>query len=157
MRIRIGEDGRFNYRVAGILLHAGRVLLHRNRRGYWALPGGHIEFMEPAAETLRREMREELGVEVTVERLVWVTEHFFRSREGERVHEMAWYFLMSLPGGHPLFERSSLFEGAEGPGLMFGWYPLAELAALELYPQFLRERLPAIPPAIEHLVMSIDR
>ncbi len=47
---------------------------------------------------------------------------------------------------HPLFERSSLFEGAEGPGLMFGWYPLAELAALELYPQFLRERLPAIPP-----------
>lgn len=55
--------------VFGALVRDGRVLLchrHPGRRYYpdvWDLPGGHIEPGEDPAAALRRELREELGIE----------------------------------------------------------------------------------------------
>ena len=55
----------FNYRVAGVAIHNGHILLDRNsRNNYWVLPGGHPEMMEPMTEALQREMKEEIGAEV---------------------------------------------------------------------------------------------
>lgn len=57
--------------VVGALVREGRVLLvHRSphRRAYpnvWDLPGGHIEPGESQLRALAREMREELGVEIS--------------------------------------------------------------------------------------------
>ena len=82
-------DYSFNYRIVGVALHDGHVLLHRGEsEDFWTLPGGRAELGEPAEETLRREMREELGVEVEVERLLWVVENFF-SYQGRSWHELA--------------------------------------------------------------------
>ncbi|WP_104430969.1 NUDIX domain-containing protein [Kineococcus xinjiangensis] len=56
--------------VAGDLIEADRVLLalrSARRRAYpkaWALPGGHLEPGESEVETLRRELREELRIDV---------------------------------------------------------------------------------------------
>jgi ADP-ribose pyrophosphatase YjhB (NUDIX family) len=54
--------------VQGILERAGRVLLARRanepRRGYWDLPGGFLGEAEAPLEGLRREFREETGLEV---------------------------------------------------------------------------------------------
>jgi 8-oxo-dGTP pyrophosphatase MutT (NUDIX family) len=147
----------FNFRAAGILLHEGRVLLHRNVRGGWALPGGHIEPLEAGAVTLAREMREELGIEVTVERLVWVSEHFFHTSAGRPVHELCLYYLMRLPGDHWLYAREGLFAGREGERLHFAWQPVATLDSLSLYPEFLRVRLRAIPQGVEHIVTPVPQ
>jgi len=69
---------RFNYRVVGVDLHAGCVLIHRSETDdFWTLPGGRAELLEPAARTIEREMREELGIEARAEQLVWVVEEFF--------------------------------------------------------------------------------
>ena len=62
MRGTGGPHGGFNYRVAGIALSEGRLLLHTSDRDdFWSLPGGRCEFGETSAEALVREMREELG------------------------------------------------------------------------------------------------
>lgn len=46
---------------------SGRVLLiHRNDRDVWGLPGGGIEYGEKTNETIMREIKEETGYEVTV-------------------------------------------------------------------------------------------
>jgi ADP-ribose pyrophosphatase YjhB (NUDIX family) len=54
--------------VQGILERDGRVLLarraHEPRRGHWDLPGGFVEETEQPLDALRREFREETGLEV---------------------------------------------------------------------------------------------
>jgi ADP-ribose pyrophosphatase YjhB (NUDIX family) len=52
----------------------GRVLLCRNHRGEWELPGGRPEPGELFADALVRELHEESGLEVTVGPLVGVAE-----------------------------------------------------------------------------------
>jgi ADP-ribose pyrophosphatase YjhB (NUDIX family) len=54
--------------VQGLLVRDGRVLIGRRRtepcKGCWDLPGGFLEESEPPLEGLRRELREETGIEV---------------------------------------------------------------------------------------------
>ncbi len=41
-------------------------------KGYWVLPGGHVEDRETVEEALKREMKEELGIEIEILDLVGV-------------------------------------------------------------------------------------
>jgi A/G-specific adenine glycosylase len=57
--------------VAAVIRKRGRVLIDRRRPqgllgGLWELPGGKVEPGESLADALRREVREEVGVEVAV-------------------------------------------------------------------------------------------
>lgn len=63
-------DPRTHRVVVGILLRPGEILLchrHPDRSWYpdvWDFPGGHLEPGETAVAALRRELREELGVDL---------------------------------------------------------------------------------------------
>ena len=151
--ITFDEDHiRFTNRVVGIALDRERVLLHRtDDMNFWALPGGRAELLEPSPETLVREMREEMGVDVQVDRLLWLAENFFEY--GPRsFHEIGFYFLMHLPLDSPLREQPS-FLGHEGDmPVYFEWHPIASLENIALYPTFLRSGLRSIPTGIVHII-----
>lgn len=71
-------DHRFNFRAVGVAVYHDKVLLHQAEGdSFWSLPGGRVEFGEAAEQTLLREMREELDVEVEIVRLLWLVENFF--------------------------------------------------------------------------------
>ncbi len=144
---------RFNYRIVGMAFDGGRVLLHRAEKDdFWALPGGRAEMLEQAQDTLVREMREELGVQVEVEHLVWVVENFFEY-EALSYHELALYFLMHLASDSPLRKYQEPFFGNEqGIKLIFQWHDLDDLEETRLYPTFLRTKLQNLPASIEHIV-----
>ena len=146
-------ETRFKYRVVGFALHDGYVLLHRAPTDdFWALPGGSGELLEPSIATLKREMREELGVEIQIERLVWVVENFY---EDDRfgLHEIALYYLMSFPPDCPLYRSRGPFDGDEdGFRVIFQWFPVDELERVRLFPTFLRTALHAIPDSIQHVI-----
>jgi 8-oxo-dGTP pyrophosphatase MutT (NUDIX family) len=151
--------GKFNYRVAGVALHNGSVLLDRNsRNAYWVLPGGHPEFMESMADALRRELYEEIGEQVQVTRLLWVMENFFfRNKE---IHELSFYFLVDLPPSSPLLKGPGPFYGQEyNNTLTFQWFPIDEqfLRSLPLYPGPLASALLDIPSAPQHIVFHDER
>jgi 8-oxo-dGTP diphosphatase len=70
---------------AGILTRDGRILACRRRpdqphAGKWEFPGGKREVGESDAECLRRELREELGIEAEVGAELWRTEHRYPGR-----------------------------------------------------------------------------
>jgi 8-oxo-dGTP diphosphatase len=109
----------------GVLVLRGDMLLLGKRRGahgegFYAAPGGHIEWGESLAETARREVREECGLEVQDIRLLavatymWGQKHYVdvdvvcqapqgeaRNMEPQNCDGWAWYTLNDLPA--PLF------------------------------------------------------
>src|SRR5262249_27579715 len=122
--------GCFNFRTVGVAIQNEQVLLQRAAHDtWWSLPGGRVELHEPSAEALVREMREELGVEVMVLRLLWVHEHFYVDDVSLcRNHSLGLYYLMQVP--ETLFpERTPSFPSSESNDipLVFQWYPLADL------------------------------
>jgi len=52
--------------IKGVVIHDGGVLLLLNERGEWDLPGGRPDVGEDHRAALRREVREETGLEVEV-------------------------------------------------------------------------------------------
>ena len=147
------DEKRFNYRIAGVALHENRVLLNReDEYRFWFMPGGRAELLEPAQETLQREFREELNVEIQIGRLLWFVESFFE-RFHEAYHQLSLYFLIDLPPDWPLLTVDGAFRGVEEEAnLLFQWYHLHELATLHMYPTFLKQALQALPENTEHIL-----
>jgi 8-oxo-dGTP pyrophosphatase MutT (NUDIX family) len=147
------EFARFTYRVAGIALHNDRVLLNRAEEvDWWFIPGGRAEMGETTSETLRREMLEELGADVQVDRLLWVVENFFEF-EGVAHHEVGLYFLMRFAPDSPLYEKTEPFAGDEDNArLIFQWHDRSTLAQVALYPEYLRQGLQTLPETTTHVV-----
>ena len=105
--------------TAGALIfnHEGELLLlkHSFRRGTgWGLPGGFLEVGEQPDEAVRRELREEIGLEIRDPR-IFATRSFKKPRQIEimflaradgevqprsaEIERAAWFALDSLPAG----------------------------------------------------------
>jgi len=65
-----GNDGRHHV-ASGALIENGRVLLCLRTKertwcpGVWDFPGGHVDLGESPEAALQRELREELGIDIT--------------------------------------------------------------------------------------------
>ena len=70
--------------VKGVVIHDGSVLLLLNERGEWDLPGGRPDAGEDHRAALRREVREETGLEVEVGTAI--DGHLFEVLPGRFVH-----------------------------------------------------------------------
>lgn len=82
----------------------GHVLLGRRAdSGEWGLPGGNVEIGESVTEAIRREVREETGLEVAVTRLVGVYSdpawQVVRYPDGRVVHYVTSCFECRVTGG----------------------------------------------------------
>lgn len=155
IRFEQGSDC-FNYRVVGVAVHEQAVLLHQAEGDrFWTFPGGRAELGEAAEQTLQREMREELGVNVEVVRLLWFVENFFKY-EGMDYHEIALYFLMRLPAGCEYLLGPGPFHSQEDEGtkLLFRWFAYQPeiLKGLPLLPSFLQTALQELPESVQHIV-----
>ena len=130
-------NARFTVTAGAIVFNeSGQVLLlkHRFRAGSgWGLPGGFLEAGEQPLDALRRELREEIGMEIKdVE--VFAARSFRKPRQVEvlfrcrangtaqpqnmEVELAEWFSLNSLPEGLPkdqrLFVERAAADGAKG-------------------------------------------
>jgi len=62
--------------IDGVLIENNKVLLVKRDiepfKNFWVLPGGHVECGERVEEALIREMKEELGIEVKIKKLIGI-------------------------------------------------------------------------------------
>ncbi|HYG14953.1 MAG TPA: NUDIX domain-containing protein [Bacteroidia bacterium] len=88
---------RFNIRVYGILIEDDRILLvdeHYMKREMTKFPGGGLNPGEGTIECLKREIKEELNMEVEVKDHLYTTDFFQRSifKETDQVFSI-YYFI----------------------------------------------------------------
>jgi 8-oxo-dGTP diphosphatase len=90
--------------VGAIIIDAGRVLLvERGReplRGYWSIPGGVLETGEKLIDAVRRETREETGLEIEPVSVVEIFERIMRDQAGTaEYHYVLVDYLCRVTGG----------------------------------------------------------
>lgn len=146
-------NSRFNHRAVAIILDGDWALLHKSENDdFWSLPGGRVELLESSTDALKREMKEELDVDIRIERLVWVVENFFEY-DCKSYHEIAFYFLIALPlDSHYYIKDKPFIAHDNGFELTFKWYRIDKLKQLRLYPTLLKKGLNSIPEKTEHII-----
>lgn len=149
------EKGVFSYRVAGICVRDGRVLLQTTTDDTaFAFPGGHVAFGETNAQTLVREFKEELGADIRVGELKWVAEVFF-PWGNRQCHQICLYYMVEIVDD--LTPREGVFLGKEQMegrkfDLEFHWVPLGWAGDYEIYPTQCRELLGKLGNGVQHFV-----
>lgn len=148
--------GKFKFRIAGLILHQGQVLLTRDNDGpYYYLPGGKLRMNETSIETIVREMQEEIHETVKVERLLWVVENFFQEQRNRAFyHEFSLYYLLSIHETSKILQQPiSTFYEANQVKIEMKWVPLRDLQNLPVFPEFLKERVFTLPQTPEHIII----
>jgi ADP-ribose pyrophosphatase YjhB (NUDIX family) len=133
---RLGREGKIRLGCsAAILDEHGRILLTRRAdNGQWCLPGGRMESGESAAEACEREVFEETGLNVRVERLVGVysyPDQLVVYPDGNKAHIVALHFEAKITGGE---------LGLSNETTDFGYFTLEEIEGLEMLGRH-RERI----------------
>jgi len=110
--------------AAALIVHEGRYLLTRRKTdvhlgGLWEFPGGKREPGESLEECLRRELREEVGIEITEPVPFQIIRHAYPEKTVE-LH----FFRCSIKDGHPRL------MGCDG----LQWVPPEELTQVPLPP-----------------------
>ena len=140
MCVRCGE-GVINIRVGAIITKDNHVLMVRNNRdNFFYSVGGRIQFGETAEQAVKREVREELGFEMEIDRLGFICEAYFYGTIGDKqerlIYEPAFYFYMIVPDDFEL-ESKTLLEG--GSPEYLEWVPFD--TEKTVYPEFFKTEL----------------
>jgi len=89
--------------VGGVVIHRNRVLLIRRGgeplKGEWSIPGGLIEVGEELADAVRRELKEETGLDVEPLAVLETFDRIFRDGAKVRYHFVIVDFVCRLKGG----------------------------------------------------------
>lgn len=132
------DDFVFSYRVGGILIQDGRILLQKPKNDDYAIIGGHISSMETTRETLKREFEEELHTGIVVDNLLAVGEIFFPWGK-KPCHQICFYYKVHLCDMDSI-PMKGIFHGYDELDnkridLDFCWISLSELEkGLKVYP-----------------------
>jgi len=68
----------------------------RNRAGFWSKPGGGVEFGEKVEDAVKREIKEELGVEIELVKFLGFTQDIIKE---ENQHWVSFNYLAKIIGG----------------------------------------------------------
>jgi ADP-ribose pyrophosphatase YjhB (NUDIX family) len=147
------ENRIHNFRSTGVLLNNGKFLIQRGVNDTeFALLGGHVAWGKTSAEAFIREYKEELGVDISVDRLIWV-EEVFGKWESREVHTICHYHLVRLTNPHQIPNDGSFKSlSYDELRLIFQWVDTNELQDYKVYPVFLKDKINNLLAGIEHFV-----
>lgn len=84
----------FTIRCRGIILDQNKLLVvkHAQKDGYYALPGGHLEFGEDIRICMIREIKEELGIEPILGNLLYIHSYKQGRDKSDNIHSIEFFF-----------------------------------------------------------------
>jgi 8-oxo-dGTP pyrophosphatase MutT (NUDIX family) len=132
------------FRARAIVIRNNHIALikrHREGRVYYVVPGGGMEAGESPEQTAIRESREELGLEISIQRLLAKVTYHGREQ---------FYFLARVKGGHFGTGKGPEMTGKYPPerGTYTPvWMPLSEIEKINLFP-------PSIAELVSHAILD---
>ena len=127
---RIGKAGVLRPGASAIIFDETReriLMTQRADNSRWCLPGGGMDPGESAAEACVREVFEETGLEARVTRLIGVyttPDILIEYPDGNKIQPVAFSFEAEITGGE---------LGLSDETIAFGWYTVAEIAAMDTF------------------------
>ena len=135
------EEYKLNIRTGAVIIHNNKVLTHRDiNKDHYCLPGGRVEIGESSKETIKREIKEELGKDIEIIEYIATIENFFEM-EKKKYHEI--YFLYKVEFKNEEDKKiEQMLDNKEGKEyLEYNWIDLNETDKCNLLPACLKEIL----------------
>ncbi len=135
------EDYILNIRAAVVIIHNGKILVHRNiNSDHYALPGGRVEIGENSENTIKREILEEMGKEVEVIGYISTIENFFEMN-GKKYHEIEFVHKAEFVKKEDKMLQDTI-KNVEGKDfLQYEWLELDKIEQYPLMPKVIKEIL----------------
>ncbi len=147
------EDGLINIRVGAIIMKNGKILMAGNnkRPEYLYSVGGRIKFGETSEEAIVREVYEETGVKLEVDRLGFIHENYFHgdmaSNLGKLIYEVSYFYYMRVPDD---FEPVCMSMTEDGHEEFLRWIDIDD--PIKYYPDFFRNELSHPADGVKHFL-----
>ena len=130
----------FHFRVRGIIKQKNKYLLMRvDDAEYYHIPGGHVEIGETSEQAIIREIKEEIGIDITINKLICVSERFYE-KKSVNFHELVFYFIVT-PTDSINIESTTRIENDKGK--VFSneliWVTAEDMKNLEIKPQMIKD------------------
>lgn len=129
------EDYKLNIRAAGVIIHNGKILAHRNiNSDHYALVGGRVQIGENSAKTVKREMQEELGKNIEITGYIATIENFFEMK-GSKYHEILFVHQAEFINDEDKKIEYTLKNKEGKDYLQYEWLDLNKIEEYPLYPK----------------------
>ena len=132
-KIKVPKE-KFQFRTSayGIIKNDGKILLVNTRSsGKWFFPGGEVEIGESLEDAIKREVMEETGIEIKIEKFLTFKESYFYYDPLDQAFQNYGFFYICKPKTFDLTEENQVeFDEAEKPE----WVELTKLTKDDFQP-----------------------
>lgn len=142
-------DGSFTYRAAAIIIKDGKFLAAKSKDYpcYYTV-GGVVELHETSEEAVIREVFEETGYTMEIDRLAVVQERFL-SVDGRKCHEVVFFYTVKIPDDFYIAEGCFTDQP---PKETLHWISLENMPDTNIVPPFLKTKSFDDISGIEHMI-----
>lgn len=135
-------------RSAAIIIKDNKILTAKNiNNPCFYLVGGEIELNESSEKAIIREIFEETGLTLAIDRLAIIQERFYKANRRIN-HEIVFFYYMKIPFDLVIPDNSFTDQGDKET---LHWLPIDKLSQYNIVPEFIKTKEFA-DMGIEHII-----
>ena len=151
LSMMLEENVKLNVRTTGVFLNGDKVLVHKCQNHY-ALPGGRVQAREDSISALKREVSEELELEIENTSFIGAVENFFNAPEA-KFHEYMWMIKGEFKD-KSVYDKEIIIGHEQEKELVFEWVDIDKLKSIDFRPAEVIPYLKNTDGKIHHVIIK---